>query len=94
MGIRDLTVFALAKENLKRPKIEVDTFKVYLTSDGSAHVARCSYHLISLTLIKETSIVNGNGVTYKNNLAKTNEAKWHLIILISNIGSQKYSRLR
>ena len=25
MGIRDLTVFALAKENLQRPKVEVDT---------------------------------------------------------------------
>ena len=25
MGIKDLTVFALAKENLQRPKVEVDT---------------------------------------------------------------------
>ena len=25
MGIKELTVFALAKENLKRPKVEVDT---------------------------------------------------------------------
>ena len=25
MGIKDLTVYALSKDNLKRPKVEVDT---------------------------------------------------------------------